>query len=66
MPPRRVIAPTEVSGASSARPRASVAGARPQGDVDSGDLPAALEPFLDAFVEMIVEDLLAKPPQSKP
>jgi hypothetical protein len=35
---------------------------RPQPDVDG----SALAPFLDAFVEMIVEDLLRHPPESKP
>jgi hypothetical protein len=29
-------------------------------------VPAELEPFLDAFVDMIVEDLLALPPEPKP
>jgi hypothetical protein len=35
---------------------------RPQPEIDEG----ALAPFLDAFVEMIVEDLLRHPPESKP
>jgi hypothetical protein len=35
---------------------------RPQPDVDG----TTLAPFLDAFVEMIVEDLLRHPPESKP
>jgi hypothetical protein len=35
---------------------------RSQPEIDG----SALAPFLDAFVEMIVEDLLRHPPESKP
>ncbi len=45
------------------RDRAPAAGS---GIVKDQRLPTALEPFLDAFVDMIVEDLLCLPPDPKP
>jgi hypothetical protein len=62
----KLATPVELAGIVPAPVRPAIGGARRPVEVDHERFPEALEPFLDAFVDLIVEDLLANPPPSKP
>jgi|HubBroStandDraft_1064217.scaffolds.fasta_scaffold2848307_1 hypothetical protein len=67
MPRRKLTPRSEPSGAAPAEARVAIDGAPPGVEVVREPFPDALEPFLDAFADLIVEDLLATHPAvSKP